>query len=139
MVLAGGETGYLQIWDLINVQEVCRITAHEGKRVARYSFENFRGVNRTCCPFLDPVDWTPCVSFGQAIQGYNLWVENDSNLRENINIHPRRQKLACLLICTNVSEVGEPWLFIGSLLSSGFCAQSALDPVIQRRVKLTQN
>lgn len=31
MVLAGGESGYLQIWDLINVQEVCRITAHEGK------------------------------------------------------------------------------------------------------------
>jgi len=30
MVLAGGESGYLQIWDLINVQEVCRITAHEG-------------------------------------------------------------------------------------------------------------
>ena len=31
MVLAGGESGYLQIWDLINVQEICRITAHEGK------------------------------------------------------------------------------------------------------------
>ncbi|XP_027039728.1 protein FAN-like [Pocillopora damicornis] len=30
MVLAGGESGYLQIWDLINVQEVSRITAHEG-------------------------------------------------------------------------------------------------------------
>ncbi|CAH3169012.1 unnamed protein product [Porites evermanni] len=30
MVLAGGESGYLQIWDLINVQEVCRMTAHEG-------------------------------------------------------------------------------------------------------------
>lgn len=30
MVLAGGESGYLQIWDLINVQEVCRIAAHEG-------------------------------------------------------------------------------------------------------------
>ena len=33
MVLAGGESGYLQIWDLINVQEVCRITAHEGTLV----------------------------------------------------------------------------------------------------------
>lgn len=31
MVLAGGESGYLQIWDLINVQEICRIMAHEGK------------------------------------------------------------------------------------------------------------
>ncbi|XP_067052011.1 protein FAN-like isoform X3 [Acropora muricata] len=30
LVLAGGESGYLQIWDLINVQEVCRIAAHEG-------------------------------------------------------------------------------------------------------------
>ena len=44
MVLAGGESGYLQIWDLINVQEVCRITAHEGKREVPYSFENFRDV-----------------------------------------------------------------------------------------------
>lgn len=39
MVLAGGESGYLQIWDLINVQEVCRITAHEGKNVTQTRYE----------------------------------------------------------------------------------------------------
>lgn len=36
MVLAGGESGYLQIWDLINVQEVSRITAHEGEGDQRF-------------------------------------------------------------------------------------------------------
>ena len=36
MVLAGGESGYLQIWDLINVQEVSRITAHEGEVDQRF-------------------------------------------------------------------------------------------------------
>ena len=50
MVLAGGESGYLQIWDLINVQEVCRITAHEGTLVTptdsgllvhRHNWDNF--------------------------------------------------------------------------------------------------
>ena len=50
MVLAGGESGYLQIWDLINVQEVCRITAHEGTLVTptdcgllvhRHNLDNF--------------------------------------------------------------------------------------------------
>ena len=42
MVLAGGESGYLQIWDLINVQEVCRITAHEGKTLHRPSMNSER-------------------------------------------------------------------------------------------------